>query len=282
MEQRAHVIVLGNEKGGTGKSTTVMHLAVGLMREDLAVATIDLDPHQGTLTRYIENRRAFAAGKNIALPVPEHHVFEPGRRGADDDRRELERLVGELAARCDALIIDSPGSDSVVARHALSLADTIVTPVNDSFIDLDLIGKVGADARVLRPSAYSQIVWEQKQRRAMRNREAIDWIVMRNRVSAVDSRNKRDVGAALGELAKRVGFRFVDGFSERVIFRQLFLRGLTVLDLRESGIDLALSLSHVAARHEIRGLLEAVARRPAFIASAGTARVSATAPANEG
>ncbi len=265
--RQVQVIVLGNEKGGTGKSTTAMHIIVGLMRDGYRVGSIDLDSHQGTLTRYVENRRTYAASKGIRLPESEHRIFtqsalDSASAAESDDLQRLDALLTELSAANDFVVVDCPGSDSALARDALSKADTLITPINDSFIDMDLLAKVGGNPpRVLGPSIYSQIVWEQKQKRAARRRESIDWIVMRNRLSTLDSRNKRHVGDALEMLAGRIGYRLVDGFSERVIFRQLFLQGLTVLDLRDEGTDVQLNVSHVAARQEIRNLLEAIVNR---------------------
>jgi chromosome partitioning protein len=265
---RGQVIVLGNEKGGTGKSTSAMHIVVALMRDGFRVASIDLDPHQGTLTRYVENRRSFSESKGIHLPIPEHHCFSGSDADSvaaaeNEDKRRLDALVEQLGEVNDYIVIDCPGSDTFLARHALSIADTLITPINDSFIDMDLLAKVGGNPpRVLGPSTYSQIVWEQKVQRAQRNRQSIDWIVMRNRLAQLDSKNKRNVGDALEKLAQRIGYRLVDGFSERVIFRQLFLQGLTVLDLRDEGTDVQLNLSHIAARNEIRNLLDAVLGEP--------------------
>jgi chromosome partitioning protein len=262
------VIVLGNEKGGTGKSTSAMHIVVALMRDGFKVASIDLDPHQGTLTRYVENRKSFSESKGIHLPIPEHHCFSGSEADSvtaaeAEDKRRLDVLCEELGEFHDYIVIDCPGSDTFLARHALSIADTLITPINDSFIDMDLLAKVGGNPpRVLGPSTYSQIVWEQKVQRAQRNRQSIDWIVMRNRLAQLDSRNKRNVGDALEKLAQRIGYRLIDGFSERVIFRQLFLQGLTVLDLRDEGTDVQLNMSHIAARNEIRNLLDAVLGEP--------------------
>ncbi|HEY7607994.1 MAG TPA: division plane positioning ATPase MipZ [Alphaproteobacteria bacterium] len=271
---RGQVIVLGNEKGGTGKSTSAMHIVVALMRDGYKVASIDLDPHQGTLTRYVENRKAFSESKGIRLPIPEHHCFSGSDADSvtaaeNEDKRRLDALVEQLGDVNDYIVIDCPGSDTFLARHALSIADTLITPINDSFIDMDLLAKVGGNPpRVLGPSTYSQIVWEQKVQRAQRNRQSIDWIVMRNRLAQLDSRNKRNVGDALEKLSERIGYRLIDGFSERVIFRQLFLQGLTVLDLRDEGTDVQLNLSHIAARNEIRNLLDAVLGEPEIPAPA--------------
>jgi chromosome partitioning protein len=266
--RRGQVVVLGNEKGGTGKSTSAMHIIIALMRDGFRVASIDLDPHQGTLTRYVENRKSFSESKGIHLPIPEHHCFSGSDADSvaaaeNEDKRRLDALIEQLGEVNDYMVIDCPGSDTFLARHALSIADTLITPINDSFIDMDLLAKVGGNPpRVLGPSTYSQIVWEQKVQRAQRNRQSIDWIVMRNRLAQLDSKNKRNVGDALEKLAQRIGYRLVNGFSERVIFRQLFLQGLTVLDLREEGTDVQLNMSHIAARNEIRNLLDAVLGEP--------------------
>lgn len=258
------VIVLGNEKGGTGKSTTAMHLIVALMRDGDKVASIDLDTRQGSLTRYIENRRAFAQSKQVKLPIPSHKLFEASALdnvsdAREDERVRFDRLIMKLAGDFDYIVIDCPGSDSYLGRHALTLTNTLVTPVNDSYVDLDVLAKVGGTPpRVIGPSTYSQIVWQQRQQRRRLNGGPIDWVVLRNRLSPLDSRNKVNVGETLIRLAEQIGFRLVEGFFERTIFRQLFLQGLTVLDLREDGTSVSLSLSHVAARQEVRTVLNAV------------------------
>ena len=244
-----------------------MHLIVALLREGKSVASVDLDGHQGTLTRYIENRRKFVEGEGRRLQLPEHRRIAgretaatglPGATG----RAEADALIDRLAATHDHVVLDCPGTDNPLARHAISRADILITPVNDSFVDLDLLARIGGTPpRVLGPSVYSQTVWEGRQRRAMSGGRPIDWIVLRNRLSPLESRNKKNVGAVLEQLAARIGFRWLDGFHERVIFRQLFLQGLTVLDLREEGAGVALNMSHVAARQEIRRLADAVLGR---------------------
>ena len=281
------VVVLGNEKGGTGKSTTAMHLIVALLREGKSVASVDLDGHQGTLTRYIENRRKFVEGEGRRLQLPEHRRIAgretaatglPGATG----RAEADALIDRLAATHDHVVLDCPGTDNPLARHAISRADILITPVNDSFVDLDLLARIGGTPpRVLGPSVYSQTVWEGRQRRAMSGGRPIDWIVLRNRLSPLESRNKKNVGAVLEQLAARIGFRWLDGFHERVIFRQLFLQGLTVLDLREEGAGVALNMSHVAARQEIRRLADAVLGRDTAPVAAA-ARTEETEPSLAG
>jgi chromosome partitioning protein len=269
--RRPRIIVLGNEKGGSGKSTAAMHVIVGLLKAGLRVGSIDVDARQATLSRYIHNRLAHVAAKGIALDVPDHRVVEraptTGAEAEADERRRFDLALASISASNDVIVIDTPGSDNALSRHAHSHADTLVTPMNDSFIDLDLLAKIDPDThKILRPSLYSEMVWEQKKRRALRDGSSIDWIVMRNRLGQLDARNKRAVGAVLEKLARRIGFRLAPGFGDRVVFRELFLSGLTLLDLREKSVSGPTSLSHVAARQEVRDLLAVIgvtADRPA-------------------
>lgn len=257
----ATVIVLGNEKGGSGKSTTAMHVIVGLLREGYVVGAMDLDARQGTLAGYFDNRRIYCAKQGLTLPHPTYRAIErsnhDGRREAEaDERARFEAAIGSLLDTCDVIVVDTPGSDSYLSRLGHSFADILITPINDSFVDLALLGRIESDTnRVLSPSSYSEMVWEQKKVRALRDGGSIDWIVMRNRLAALDSRNKRNMDEALEALSARLGFRLAHGFSERVIFRELFLKGLTLLDIREEGADVELTMSHIAALQEVRNLL---------------------------
>lgn len=261
--RRPHVIVLGNEKGGSGKSTTAMHLIVALLREGHRVGSIDLDARQGTLSRYIENRQAFNAADGANLPVPAHHriprsTLDSAAAARADEAERLDAAMAALAD-CDFIVIDTPGSDSGLSRLGHARADTLITPLNDSFLDLDLLARLdGSGRRILGPSVYSEMAWEQKKQRALADGGSIDWIVMRNRLSSLDARNKRNIGRLLEELSRRIGFRLAPGFSERVIFRELFPRGLTLLDLRDGETGVTFSMSHVAARQEVRALLSAI------------------------
>jgi chromosome partitioning protein len=205
--------------------------------------------------------------KGVRLPTPEHFKVagsscENASDAREDERERFDGLLKTLHERHDYVVVDCPGNDTFLARHALSAADVLITPINDSFIDLDLLAKVGGSPpRVLGPSVYSQTVWEQKQARARTTGRSLDWIVLRNRLSPLASRNSRNVGTTVEQLATRIGFRICDGFYERVVFRQLFLQGLTVLDLREEGTGVSLSMSHLAARQEIKRLIGAVKAR---------------------
>ncbi len=267
-EQRAHLIVLGNEKGGSGKSTTAMHLVVGLLRDGYRVGAIDLDARQGTLSNYLVARRAYAERHGVELPVPlAASVFRSERDSRADaeeeERAALEAALRQLSTECEIIVIDCPGADTYLSRLGHGWADTLITPINDSFVDFAMLAKVDPeDHAVVNPSIYSEMVWEARKRRFSRDRGRIDWIVMRNRMGSTEMRNKRDVGATLEALAKRIGFRTVKGFGERVIFRELYLQGLTLMDVREAGLQIQMGMSHIAARAEVRALLSAI-RKPA-------------------
>lgn len=251
----AHRIVFANEKGGTGKSTTAVHVAIALAYQGARVAAIDLDPRQQTLNRYLENRAETQRRRTISLPSASYAVFE------GDTVEELDALAAELSAGHDFVIFDTPGRDDPFARHAAAAADTLVTPLNDSFVDFDLIGQVDAETfKVRRLSFYAELIWEARKKRAMttirEQRREMDWVVVRNRTQHVEARNMRRLDGALNELSKRVGFRIANGLSERVIYRELFPSGLTLLDKGHLG---ELGTSHLVARQELRALISGLA-----------------------
>lgn len=242
-----HVIVFANEKGGTGKSTTAVHVAVALAAMGKSVACLDLDTRQRTLYRYLENRLETAKRRGITLPTPEFDVFE------GDSLAAIELKVAEMAEGRDFLVIDTPGRDDQFARFAVTRANTLVTPMNDSFVDFDLIGQVdGESFKVKRISFYAELIWETRKARAKADGATIDWIVLRNRLANMEARNQQRVADALGELSKRAGFRFITGLNERVIYRELFPSGLTLLDKGHLG---QLGTTHLAARQELRSMV---------------------------
>lgn len=260
-ERHAKVICLGNEKGGSGKSTTAMHIIVALLKIDKQVCVIDLDTRQKSLTRYIENRREWKSRHDSGLVIPDLRIVEPSdldlRSAADlEEKRRFETLIDELRPSCDFIVIDSPGADTNLSRLGHAAADVIITPLNDSFVDLDLIARVDPDTfEILGPSLYSEMIWDSRKRRALADRVSIDWVLMRNRLSSLDAKNKRRVNDVLDKLAPRTGFRLAPGFSERVIYRELFPMGLTLLDISDSDSKMQMTMSHVAARQELRDLM---------------------------
>ena len=246
-----HRIVFANEKGGTGKSTTAVHVAVALAYQGAKVAAIDLDTRQATTHRYIENRIETEKRRGIDLPGPVCEVFD------GDSIEELEAQASRLGEGMDVIVFDTPGRDDPFARHVATQADTLVTPMNDSFVDFDLIGQVDAESfKVRRLSFYAELIWEARLKRSRatieEQRREMDWVVVRNRTGHTDARNQRRLDQALGELSKRVGFRVSHGLSERVIYRELFPSGLTLLDKGQLG---ELGTSQLIARQELRGLV---------------------------
>ena len=257
----ARVIVIGNEKGGAGKSTVSVHLSIALLCIGKKVGVIDLDVRQRSLTRYLENRTRWMQNTNAVLKMPEIVRLEASKE-RDLDRAEAEESqrflmsLSRLKRECDFIIIDAPGGDTFLSRLAHMHADTLITPLNDSFVDFDLLGDVNPQTlEVLRPSFYSERVWNCRKTKAQTSRRPIDWVVMRNRMSPLAARNKERVGGALEHLSKRIGFRLAPGLSERVIYRELFPAGLTLLDLSESASNVAFTMSHKAARQELRDLI---------------------------
>jgi chromosome partitioning protein len=259
----AHIIVMGNEKGGTGKSTTCMHVATALARMGHRVGALDLDLRQQSFARYIENRQAFLAREGLQLASPEYRdlpEIDASRLAPAENvfDHRLSAAVSALETEVDFIVIDCPGSHTRLSQVAHSLADTLVTPLNDSFIDFDLLARIDPEtSRVTGPSIYSEMVWNARQLRARAGLKPIDWVVLRNRLGAQQMHNKKKVGAALEQLSRRIGFRVAPGFAERVIFRELFPRGLTLLDLRDVGVE-TLNISNVAARQELRELMQAL------------------------
>lgn len=256
----AHIIVVGNEKGGSGKSTVSMHVSVALARMGKQVGAMDLDLRQLSFGRYIENRLNFMAKSGVDLPIQN---FQPLPDidaaslpdGANLSDARMSAALELLEKSCDYIVIDCPGAHTRPSQFAHSVADTLITPINDSFIDFDLLARTDPDTgKVLSPSIYSEMVWKARQTRAQAGLRPLDWIVLRNRLGTVAMHNKRKIGDALEELSKRIGFRVAAGFSERVVFRELFPRGLTLLDLPDIGNE-TMTMSHVAARQELRDLL---------------------------
>jgi chromosome partitioning protein len=249
-----HLIVFANEKGGTGKSTTAVHTAVALAAEGRRVAALDLDTRQRTLGRYLDNRAETMARLGADLPTPAYDTFDP----AKDE--PIDAAIDRMGADADILVIDTPGRDDPHARAAMIRADTLVTPINDSFVDLDLIGEVDAETyKVRRPSFYAELVWNSRTQRAKADGASVDWVVLRNRTQHIEARNMRRVGAALAELSRRVGFRIIPGLGERVIYRELFPKGLTLLDLQQLGATGQVGIGHIAARQELRETIAALA-----------------------
>jgi chromosome partitioning protein len=270
--QKPHIIVLGNLKGGSGKSTLSMHIAVGLMKAGRRVATLDLDFEQRTLTRYIENREAFAQEKELILDIPTHRDFAEGASGSKEpvnDAARIHFVTTALAAAepgHDFIVIDTPSGVSKTNLFAHALADTVITPINDSFVDLDVIVTSKDSAAKPAQSPYTQAIRQAREARKLVTSEKLDWLVVRNRVSPLETRNERAIRDAVEEAGEQAGFRTARGLAERVIYREFFPKGLTAFDsLEASLLGVKPALSHIMARQEVRQVISLIDVKPSEV-----------------
>lgn len=258
---QAKVIVVGNEKGGAGKSTIAIHVATALLHGGAKVATLDLDVRQQSMGHFFAHRRAWldANGAVALMPIEFQLPAELAKAADADALAQFEEAFGRAAEQADFVLIDTPGSDTAIGRAAHGLADLIVTPMNDSFVDFDMLGVVDpVSLELKRPSLYSETVWNSRKARAVASGQSIDWVVLRNRLAPTEARNRKRLDERVQALSRRVGFRVGPGLRDRVIYRELFPFGLTIADLSPTIRPVAMSLQHVAARQELRALMGAL------------------------
>lgn len=249
----AKIIVFANEKGGTGKSTLAMHVIVALLRAGKKVASFDMDYPQATLTHYFDNRKSFVQTMGVPLPMPQHTVW-------NEETARIHVLGNEIEKAkktADFIIIDTPGNANNLTKEAIKLADILVTPINDSLVDLDVLAKVDANTlKIKGPSHFSEVVWSIRQQRMLERKPSLSWVVVRNRLTYSKSRNSQLMVVLLNALSRRIHYTVSRGISERVIYREMFLKGLTMLDLKENGLNMPASSSAQTAKGEVLELLE--------------------------
>jgi chromosome partitioning protein len=246
-EIESRIITFANEKGGVGKSTIAFHCAMALCNAGHRVAVVDLDHRQQSMARALENREGTARRLKIKLPSPRSSVL---------NHQSSASLIQEMARigwDSDFIIIDAAGHDSPVARHAIAMADTLVTPVNNSFVDIDLLGQFDSiTMRLKRYGSFARMVQELREVRDHRGQAPTDWVVVQNRMRRLGSTNEQRVTDALGELSNKAGFRLAQGLGDRVAYRELFLLGLTLFDLKHIP---EFSRTHPAAKSEIMQMI---------------------------
>ncbi len=262
MTNNAKVIVVGNEKGGSGKSTLSIHLAIAYLYSGYKVATIDLDGRQGTLTHYIENRARYANENNLNLPMPEHLVVTPAqfsnRKSSAEDEEQLDAEICDLKNEYDLIIIDTPGTYNHLSNAGHKNGDFLLTPVNDSLVDIDVIATINPNTKeIVAESQYTENIRNIQKKRDEINKPNLKWIVLRNRISHIDAKNKREIDAILKRLQEQIGFTYTSGIGERVVYREMFLKGLTILDLLKLGEE-EISISHIAAKNELLSVLNTI------------------------
>lgn len=254
VKPQARIVTVANEKGGVGKSTVAFHLAVALADCGHKVLAIDLDRRQQTLTRTLSARDGTAQRLGVRLPLPRHILLQQ-QSGA-----MLCQEIARTGWDCDYVVIDAAGHDSGIARRAIALADLLVTPVNSSLVDLDLIGRLHPTTeRYQGPGCFAAMVGELRAARAAAGLGALDWLVLQNRKRRERSRNQDRIDSALRRMGAKLDFRLGAGLTERVAYRELFPLGLTHLDLQRIP---ELARTRVAAKAEVRQLLDDLALEP--------------------
>lgn len=255
--------MVANEKGGAGKSTVAALLSTAMLYQGRRVAVMDVDLRQQTLSHFFANRRRWLPAANVSAPVPLEYML------ADDPADLAEADPGRVVAlfhkalilatgAADIVVIDTPGGDTPLSRAAHLQADIVVTPMNDSFVDFDMLGKIDPiTLKLVRPSLYAKVVHEARRTRAGYGRK-LDWVVLRNRMALTDGRNRQRVTVNLEQLAAQVGFRLGPQLRERIAYREMFPFGLTLADLSANLRPAEISTPRRAAREELRALLVAL------------------------
>jgi chromosome partitioning protein len=214
-----------------------MHIIVALLKAGKRVASFDLDSNQLTLSRYISNRGDWAREQKLRLELPDHTPIteEPLYGRGPSDPATLKQFISQFKritrkSSHDFIIIDTPGGAQHLSLVAHGMADTLITPINDSLIDLDVLVAIEPMGREPRPSTYAAAVLRALQTRRKVCGLATDWVVVRNRLELVPSRNHGRITQVLHVIQDRLGFRTAGGLLERPVYRELFAAGLTAFD----------------------------------------------------
>jgi chromosome partitioning protein len=284
-----HVVVIGNQKGGSGKSTFAMHIVVALLRAGKRVASFDLDLNQLTLTRYLRNRHEWDRKHEQKLELPDHYpvteevhggtlrrfisrLKKIGRAHKDDfignsalsHSADLRQFISQLkkigrAHKHDFIVIDTPGGVQHLSLVAHGMADTLITPINDSLVDLDVLVAMDQSDLEPQPSVYARMVWRALEARRKITGRATDWIVVRNRLESVESSNQHQITQVLEVIQRTLGFRIACGLRERPVYREFFAAGLTVFDPVEGFTGAAESnRPDLLARLEVQNLIREI------------------------
>lgn len=248
-------IVLGNERGGVGKTTLAANLGVAIARSGITAALLELDGRQRSLARWLERRVATARRNSESLTIPAHEVLVPARFDSislneERDFAMLSAAVERLDRIADVIVADTASGDSYLTRLAHSLADIVLTPVEDSFAARDLLA-----------GGYGRTIAEARRSRDGMGDGRVDWIVVENRRGAVPGRADGAIGMPLAALAREHGFRTAPGLREQLVHRALFAEGRAVCDATpHEGLRLPLSATdaRVAARQEVEALVSAL------------------------
>ena len=231
-----YVVVIGNQKGGSGKSTFAMHIIIALLKAGKRVASFDLDLNQLTLTRYLGNRRQWVQKHEQKLELPDHYPVREEVHGTTLRRfisrlknigrahkhdfigssalshsADLRQFISQLrkigrAHKHDFIVIDTPGGVQHLSLIVHGMADTLITPINDSLVDLDVLVVMEQSDLEPQPSVYAKMVWRALEARRKVTGRTTDWIVVRNRLESVEIKQSASNHSGPGRDSKDSGF----------------------------------------------------------------------------
>jgi chromosome partitioning protein len=138
------VISVIGQKGGSGKSTVAVHLAVCAEQAGLSAAIIDTDP-QGSAHKWFERRSASTPG--VVREI---------------DADVLPNLITRARANdVDVLLVDTPGKAETMALAACELADMVLVPIRPTQFDLETLGTVKRTIRIAERTNYAWVMLNQ-------------------------------------------------------------------------------------------------------------------------
>lgn len=184
------ILSLLNQKGGVGKTTLAVHIAVGLAQKGNRVLLVDSDPQASALS-WAENRDAGSPFPVIGLP-----------------KASLHKELPKLAKDYDHIVIDGPPRVYDVARSAALVSDLILIPVQPSPYDVwatEEITKIIKDVYSFKDNLKTFFVI---------NRKIVNTVIGRD---VTDALSGFDIPVMQAQLCQRVGFAETAGEGKTVL-----------------------------------------------------------------